>query len=117
MNFSYNFEMDKNKQILIAIALPILLAIMVLIFDQYIFPLSVKENYNLSTFGNESGVSFSACDLRKNYYDLGGSTFVSEILRHFALFLFFAALVSPLIVECLQKPIEQTELNLTNKLI
>jgi hypothetical protein len=106
--------MSKRSKILIAVAVPILLAVMVLTFDQYIFPFSVEVNYNLSTIGNESGVRFSDGVWKKHYYDLGGTTFVSEILRHFALFLFFVAFVSPLIVEYLQKPIERTELNLTN---
>jgi hypothetical protein len=109
--------MSKNLKIVITIAFLVLLASLTVIADYYLFPLSIEKDFNLSTFGNESGVHIVACDLRKSYYDLGGFTFVSEILRHFALFLFLAALVSPLIVEYLQKPIKRTELNLTNKLI
>jgi hypothetical protein len=109
--------MSKNLKIVITIAFLVLLAGLTVIADYYLFPLSIEKDFDLSNLGNESGLYIVACDLRKNFYDLDGSTFVSEILRHFALFLFFASAIMPVFINYFGEPIERTELNLTNKLI
>jgi hypothetical protein len=106
--------MSKNLKILTTITLLVLLASLTVIADQYLFLLSVEVNYNLSTTVNESGVKFSDGVWKKHYYDLGGPTFVSEILRHFALFLFFASAIMPVFINYFGEPIERTGLNLTN---
>lgn len=111
--------MSKNFKIVSLTAIPIFLAILVLFADHLLFSNSelAYNNYlyQLSNTVNESGVSFGSCNPCNETHgiDLGGETFVSEILRHFALFLYFATATIPFFINRLEKPIERIELNLT----
>ncbi len=110
-------EMNKSKQILVAVATPMLLAGLLLLIDYIWFSPAIPQNENGVSFGiSVYERPFFLFD-KNPFYDLGGTTFVSEILRHFVLFLFFASAILPMFITYLEKPIERTELNLTNKLI
>jgi hypothetical protein len=101
--------MNKSNQILIAVAFPILLAGLLLIVDYICFPPAISQGVSFclfcTTFKETRGLG------------LGGTTYVSEILRLIALCLFLIAPVMPTFIKYLQKPIKRTELNLTDKLI
>jgi hypothetical protein len=109
--------MNKNKQIIVAVAFPILLASLFILIDYAWFSPAISQN--------ESGISWGLGLYEKPFslfsenpfFDLGGASFVSELLRLIALCLFLIAPVMPTFIKYLQKPIERTELNLTNKLI
>jgi hypothetical protein len=101
--------MNNRLQILIALAIPVLMASLLLIVDYICFPPSISQ-----------GVSFCLfCTTFKETRGLGldGTTFVSEIIRHLTLFLFLASFLLPVFIKYVEKPFKRTELNLTNKLI
>ncbi len=99
--------MNKSKQILIAVAFPILLAGLLLPVDYICFPPSISQGVSFclfcTTFKETSGLG------------LGGTTFVSEILRLIALFLFLIAPVMPIFIAYLERPIIRIKLNLTKQ--
>jgi hypothetical protein len=109
--------MNKNKQIIVAVAFPILLASLFILIDYVWFSPAISQN--------ESGISWGlglyekpfSLFSKNPFFDLGGATFVSEIMRHLALFLILTSVLLPMFLKYMEEPIERTELNLTNKLI
>jgi hypothetical protein len=106
--------MSKNRQIIIAVALPMLFAGLLVLIDFIWFPPPVFQNESGITFG--IGLyerPFFLFD-KNPFFDLGGSTFAAEIMRHLALFLILTSVLLPIFFKYMEKPIERTELNLTD---
>jgi hypothetical protein len=97
MNFSYNLEVKKNTQILIAFVVPLILASICLIVAAYLQ--EHDPNWHC-----RNGVCFGPND----YYSTPNLEYIGYCFIAFVML----AIVFPFILFSRNKPIERTELNL-----
>jgi hypothetical protein len=105
MNFSYNVEVDKSRQIIIAIFAPLILAGLVFF---------VKHLFFAETIAKDSEISFGI------YSDYIGPNpllipTLDSVLSSIIYGLVALAVFLPSLIFLRNKPIERTELNLSSK--